>query len=166
MDVEKFYYARDHLGSVRELYGGYSDYSTETGRSVISYDYSPFGIRRRLQGDWQNETNFGYIGHYHHNLSQTVLPFYRGYRPDLGTWLSPDPLGEGVNTVGSLYNYVGNNTINFWDPLGLSQHGKNNQHTSDGTETKGSEKQDGKRKSRHSGNQKKPKKPSPPPPPP
>lgn len=32
-------------------------------------------------------------------------------------WLSPDPIGEsgGLN----LYGYVGNDPINFWDPLGL-----------------------------------------------
>lgn len=34
-------------------------------------------------------------------------------------WLSPDPLGEGVNAMGNLYNYVGNDPINYWDPLGL-----------------------------------------------
>ena len=44
---------------------------------------------------------------------------YRAYDSVSGRWLSPDPLGEGVNTQGDLYNYVGNSPINAIDPLGL-----------------------------------------------
>lgn len=42
---------------------------------------------------------------------------FRAYDPDLGRWLSRDPIGErgGLN----LYGYVGNNALNRSDPLGL-----------------------------------------------
>jgi hypothetical protein len=43
---------------------------------------------------------------------------YRYYSPELGRWLSRDPIGErgGIN----LYGMVGNNPVNWWDYLGLS----------------------------------------------
>jgi RHS repeat-associated protein len=41
----------------------------------------------------------------------------RWYSPDLGRWLSPDPIGleGGLN----LYEFCGNNPVNFTDPSGL-----------------------------------------------
>ena len=45
------------------------------------------------------------------------LTHYRVYDPTLGRWLSRDPIGEigGVN----LYAYVGNDPVNWSDPIGL-----------------------------------------------
>ena len=42
---------------------------------------------------------------------------YRHYSAELGRWLSRDPIGEhgGPN----LYAFVGNNSLNWWDKLGL-----------------------------------------------
>ncbi len=42
---------------------------------------------------------------------------YRHYSPELGRWLSRDPIGErgGVN----LYGMIGNDAVNKWDKLGL-----------------------------------------------
>ncbi|MBI4683442.1 MAG: RHS repeat-associated core domain-containing protein, partial [Nitrospirae bacterium] len=42
---------------------------------------------------------------------------YRFYNPSIGRWITRDPLGEagGIN----LYGFVGNNPVNFVDPLGL-----------------------------------------------
>ena len=43
---------------------------------------------------------------------------FRHYRPGLGRYLTPDPIGlaGGLN----LYSYAGQNPINYTDPLGLS----------------------------------------------
>jgi uncharacterized protein RhaS with RHS repeats len=51
-----------------------------------------------------------------------VLTFYRAYDPQMGRWLSADPIGEagGIN----LYVYVENNVSNFDDPLGLQMGGR------------------------------------------
>ena len=46
-----------------------------------------------------------------------MLTLFRAYDPELGRWLSADPIGEagGLN----LYGYVGGNPVNYRDPLGL-----------------------------------------------
>lgn len=49
--------------------------------------------------------------------SDLVLTLYRAYDPELGRWLSRDPLQEqaGLN----LYGYVGGDPIRLFDPYGL-----------------------------------------------
>ncbi|MEY2489400.1 MAG: hypothetical protein QOC70_1342, partial [Verrucomicrobiota bacterium] len=105
---KRYYYARDHLGSIREL-------TNVEGTLVARYDYDPYGKRTKLSGT--ADVDFGYAGHYHHAPSGFNLTLYRAYNPAVGRWLSKDPVGEegGVN----LYGYVENNPINAVDLLGL-----------------------------------------------
>jgi RHS repeat-associated protein len=105
---DRLFYAKDHLGSVREVTDG-------AGVLRARYDYDFWGNRTRLSGDV--ETAVGYTGHHHHAKSGLVLTWYRAYDPDTGRWLSRDPIAEegGLN----LYGYVGNDPGNLWDPLGL-----------------------------------------------
>jgi RHS repeat-associated protein len=42
---------------------------------------------------------------------------FRYYAPDTGRWLSRDPIGERGGT--NLYTFVRNDSLNFWDALGL-----------------------------------------------
>jgi RHS repeat-associated protein len=103
----KRFLMKDHLGSTRVVLDG-------AGATVASYDYDPWGVRRKLSGS--GEEGVGYTGHWTHESGLVMAP-YRVYEPGLGRWLSEDPIFEagGVN----LYGYVGNGPVGRWDPLGL-----------------------------------------------
>jgi RHS repeat-associated protein len=108
-DAGFYYYAKDHLGSVREI-------TNSSGALAARYDFDLWGKRTKLSGSL--ETEVGFTGHHHHAKSGLVLTWYRAYDAEAGRWQSPDPIGEagGFN----LYGYVGGNPINDWDPFGLS----------------------------------------------
>jgi RHS repeat-associated protein len=104
-----YYYAKDHLGSIREL--------TDASSAVRArYDYDPYGRSFKSGGDL--DADFGFTGHYVHQRSGMNLAPYRSYDPNSAKWLSRDPLAEagGLN----LYGYVGNNPVVRVDPLGLA----------------------------------------------
>jgi RHS repeat-associated protein len=107
LEKRREYYARDHLGSVRDVLD-------EQGQVIARYDYSPYG---KLINDPPTPPEFGYAGMQYHAPSGLYLTKYRVYDPEAGRWLSRDPIGEagGIN----LYGYVGGNPISFIDPLGL-----------------------------------------------
>ena len=106
--TNKFFYTRDHLGSIREVVNN-------TGSVVARYDYDPYGRRTKLSGTF--DSDFGFTGHYFHAPSGLHFAPFRAYSAELGRWLSRDPIREegGIN----LYSYVSNNPINLWDPWGL-----------------------------------------------
>ena len=107
-DAGLYYYAKDHLGSIREI-------TNSSGTLAARYDYDLWGKRTKLTGSL--DTEVGFTGHHHHTKSGLVLTWYRAYDAETGKWLSPDPLGEsgGIN----LYGYVAGNPISYTDPLGL-----------------------------------------------
>jgi RHS repeat-associated protein len=118
---ENSFYSRDHLGSIREVVksaGG-------TNTLVARYDYDPYGKRltQYQSSSYTGGCDFGYTGHVTvpslvTGQTELVLTHFRAYDPNLGRWLSADPIGEagGLN----LYAYVGGNPINEWDPTGLA----------------------------------------------
>jgi RHS repeat-associated protein len=61
--------------------------------------------------------DFNFTGLYRHSASNLDLAVYRAYDPNLGRWLSRDPIAEngGVN----LYGYAANDPLRFVDPFGL-----------------------------------------------
>ncbi|MDR2031586.1 MAG: pilus assembly protein [Azoarcus sp.] len=104
---ERRYYARDHLGSVRDVLD-------ETGKNLARYDYAPYG---EFIGTPAQVPDFGYAGMHYHAASGLYLTLFRAYDPHTGRWLSRDPIEEagGIN----LYGYVGGNPVSYIDPLGL-----------------------------------------------
>jgi RHS repeat-associated protein len=102
-----YFYTRDHLGSIREMFTG-------GGTVVARYDYDPYGRSTTLLGT--TPTDFNFTGLYRHSKSNLDLAVYRTYDPDLGRWLSRDPIAEngGLN----LYQYSRNDPTDLVDPLG------------------------------------------------
>ena len=106
--TSKFFYTRDHLGSIREVVNN-------SGGVIARYDYDPYGRRTKLSGTF--DSDFGFTGHYYHAPSGLHFAPFRAYSAELGRWLSRDPIEEegGIN----LYGYVSNNPVSLLDPLGL-----------------------------------------------
>jgi RHS repeat-associated protein len=104
----RYYYTRDHLGSIREM--GKSD-----GTIVARYDYDPWGRSTTVINTTLPDFNF--TGLYRHSASGLIMAERRFYDPDLGRWISRDPIGEngGVN----LYAYTSNDPVDGVDTLGL-----------------------------------------------
>jgi len=105
-----YYYTRDHLGSVREL--------TDAAGNVRSrYTYDPYGRKTKVSGDV--DADFGFAGMFWSSEVSLVLTHFRAYDPNLGRWLSRDPLQADPN----LYAYARNNPVNLTDRSGLAPDG-------------------------------------------
>ncbi len=104
----KYYYAKDHLGNLREV-------TTGSGGVVARYDYDAFGVPTQTLGTMKFD--FLYTGHFYHEPSGLYLAPFRAYNPRMGRWISRDPIGVkgGIN----LYDYVGGNPLTRIDPTGL-----------------------------------------------
>lgn len=111
------YYNRDHLGSIREV-------MNSDGSLAARYDYDPYGKRQTqyLASAYTGGCDLGFTGHITQQSAvsgqgEIVLTLFRAYDPELGRWLSADPIGEagGMN----LYGYIGNGPLNGVDPYGL-----------------------------------------------
>ncbi len=111
-DGQPTYYHADRLGSVALLTGA-------QGQVVAAYEYDAFGKLKNTRGSVPNP--FAFTAR---ELDPaTGLYYYRAryYDPDLGRFLSPDPLPIRVGEPLDLnrYLYVRNNPVRFIDPLGL-----------------------------------------------
>jgi RHS repeat-associated protein len=106
-----YFYTRAHLGSICEM--------TDTNGNVRArYAYDPFGRRTRVAGDL--EADYGFAGMFVSSETGLSLTQYRAYDPELGRWLSRDPLEDAEMEEGpNLYAYVRNNVVNLIDPQGL-----------------------------------------------
>jgi RHS repeat-associated protein len=106
-----YYYTGDHLGSVREV-------TDASGVVRARYSYDPFGRRTKVSGDL--DADFGFAGMFYSSEASLALTRFRAYDPELGRWLSRDPLDHAEVSQGpNLYAYVGNGPVNHTDPLGL-----------------------------------------------
>jgi RHS repeat-associated protein len=109
---EIFYFLEDHLGSTR--------FVVDTrGKVVARYSYSPFGVPKVTEGT--SDTDLLYTGEFWDPDVHLLYLRSRYYDPQLGRFLSPDPL-PGSPMVPETFNqyvYVNNDPVNQVDPLGL-----------------------------------------------
>ncbi len=112
-DGHIYYYHADRLGSIRLL-------TDHQGQVAAGYDYDAFGKHTTSQGAPPNP--FTFTGREWDGA--TGLYYYRAryYAPDLGRFLSTDPLPPRLQEPLDLnaYAYVRNNPLGFVDPLGLA----------------------------------------------
>jgi len=106
-----YYYTRDHLGSIREL-------TDAAGNVRARYSYDPFGRRTKLSGGVG--ADFGFAGMFWSSEASLAITRFRAYDPNLGRWLSRDPLRNAETVLGpNLYAYVQNEPVNQTDRSGL-----------------------------------------------
>jgi RHS repeat-associated protein len=135
---QTFFYHTDGLGSITQI----TDSAKQT---VASYTYDAFGNITSQTGSLNN--SYTYTGREYDQ--ESGLHYYRAryYDPKIGRFLQPDPLGMGMVilirqyspgspisrflyhsslgnplAISNVYSYVGNNPINFVDPLGLKSY--------------------------------------------
>ena len=126
------YLHRDHLGSVEAV-------TDAGGASLLVQAYDPFGERRK--SDWTGmlsaserqtladnqplQTSRGYTGHEHLDRTGFIHMNGRLYDPQLGRFLSPDPIvaAPGSSQSWNSYSYVSNSPLSFVDPGGQFQAG-------------------------------------------
>uniref|UniRef100_UPI0030DABF15 RHS repeat-associated core domain-containing protein n=1 Tax=Pseudomonas lurida TaxID=244566 RepID=UPI0030DABF15 len=110
-ETKAYHYQLDHLGTPQEL-------TAPNGEIVWSAHYRAYGEITRLDiGKIDNPLRFQ--GQYFDQESGLHYNRHRYYNPDVGRYLTPDPvkLAGGINA----YQYVPNPT-GWIDPLGLNAH--------------------------------------------
>jgi RHS repeat-associated protein len=89
---------------------------TDQNRNVVArYEYEPYGLPRQAIADQP-----GYTGHVHDAGSGLVYMQQRYYDPEVGRFLSVDPVGVDTGTGGNFnrYGYGNNNPYRYVDPDG------------------------------------------------
>ena len=124
-----YYLHTDHLGTPQAVTDEHQQVVWKAGHEAFgkgritahTKEPSLFAkVASALPGETQPHAftlNLRFPGQYFDVESGTHYNYYRNYDPEQGRYLQPDPLGisQGMN----LYAYVGNNPLQYSDPLGL-----------------------------------------------
>jgi RHS repeat-associated protein len=101
----------DHLGST-------SLTTDQSGAPVAETRYLPYGEERWITGTLV--TDFTLTGQRSDGYIKLVEMGARWYDPQIGRWISPDPVIPGIGNPQVLnhYSYVMNNPLRFYDSSG------------------------------------------------
>jgi len=102
------YFLQDHLGSTVKM-------TNSSGSVTESNSYDSFGKPTNPYFS----TRYQFTGREYESFSGLQYSRARFYDPQIGRFISEDPIGFAGGDV-NLYGYVGNNPVNFSDPFGLS----------------------------------------------
>jgi RHS repeat-associated protein len=105
---ETYFVHNDHLGTPQKI-------TDQTQEIVWDATYKPFGEVEVATAEIEN--NIRFPGQYSDEETGLHYNYFRDYDPSTGRYVESDPIGlrGGLNT----YGYVGGNSINTSDPLGL-----------------------------------------------
>jgi len=112
-DGDIYFIHNDHLGTPVKM-------TNELGFVVWSAVYDPFGkatVNEDVDGDSVSVgMNVRFPGQYYDQESGLHYNYFRTYDPNLGRYITSDPIGllGGINT----YTYVYNNPLYYIDPTG------------------------------------------------
>ncbi|MCP4021116.1 MAG: RHS repeat-associated core domain-containing protein, partial [Desulfobacteraceae bacterium] len=114
---EVYYYLYDGNGNVGQLVN-----SDVPGFVAAHYEYDPFGNIIKAEGGYKDSNPYRFSTKFFDTEMGMYYYGFRYYFPEIGRWLSKDPLGEygGLN----LYAFITNNPINKWDVFGLYEDDK------------------------------------------
>ncbi len=97
--------------------GNVTDYVSETGDVVASYTYDAFGRTLSATGSMADVFPFRFSTKYYDAEADLYYYGYRYYSPELGRWLTRDPIEEDGGD--NLYAFCDNCPLNFADYNGL-----------------------------------------------
>ena len=88
------------------------------GTVCAQYEYLPYGEQVTATGTMAGSNPIRFSTKYYDTEARLYYYGYRYYSPDMGRWLSRDPIEEqgGLN----LYGFVNNDPVNKWDLYGFS----------------------------------------------
>jgi RHS repeat-associated protein len=110
-DASWYYVVTDQLGSPQVV-------GDVDGGVVKVLEYDSFG-KQVVDSDRAFDLPINFAGGLIENDTNLVNFWFRDYDPVSGKWNAKDPIGFMGSDV-NLYRYVGNNSINLTDPLGLN----------------------------------------------
>lgn len=84
----KYFYTRDHLGSVTEM-------TDQSGNVVAQYRYDSWGNVTKIAGSGP-DSDFLYAGYFYHKPSGLYITRHRLYSPKLARWLNRDPIDDST----------------------------------------------------------------------
>ena len=98
--------------------GNVTDLVDTNGSTVAHYEYDPYGNPITTEGAEAQSNPYRFSTKYEDDETGLLYYGFRYYSPELGRWLSRDPIMErGGN---NLYNFVRNDPLRRWDFLGLN----------------------------------------------
>ena len=96
--------------------GNVTDYVSEDGEVVASYAYDAFGRTIAQSGSMADVFPFRFSTKYYDAETGLYYYGYRYYSPELGRWLTRDPIEEDGGD--NLYAFCGNNGVSMVDSFG------------------------------------------------
>jgi RHS repeat-associated protein len=105
-----------HVFEVSNHQGSVEATLNMSGQVQTRVQFDPFG--RRSTSPVSSNANATYGGLVGDSASGLMFGTYRAYLPEIGRWISEDPLGLTAGSA-NLVGYVASNVVNSIDPTGL-----------------------------------------------